>query len=189
MYHIKKDKRTQKSSELIYEGLIKCLETKDFTKITISDIEKYSTVSRATFYRLFDSLEDILSMKCDYCFKEVLENYITKPNMHNEKMDFVKYFFNYWFKHSQLLEILFSINRIDIIYNSITRNSHILTDFYKSKTTISIKNHEYSIAIRTGLFLVILFKWIQNGKKESVDELVDILNSQLMFLSKSDLIF
>jgi len=75
MYHIKKDKRTQKSSELIYEGLIKCLETKDFTKITISDIEKYSTVSRATFYRLFDSLEDILSMKCDYCFKEVLENY------------------------------------------------------------------------------------------------------------------
>lgn len=189
MYHIKNDKRTLKSSELIYEGLLKCLEIKEFNKITISDIEHYSTISRSTFYRLFDSLEDILSMKCDYYFKEVLGNYITHPNAKNGKLDFVKYFFNYWFEHSKLLEILFSINRIDIIYNSISHNSHILTDFYKSKSTFPIKNLEYSIAIRTGIFLVILFKWIQNGKKETVDELVEILGSQLVFLSQSDLIF
>ena len=79
MYHIKKDKRSQTSARLISEGLTKCLQKKDFSKITITDIQKESYVGRATFYRLFDKLPDVLAYQCDQVFEDVLQNIKEMP--------------------------------------------------------------------------------------------------------------
>ncbi|CEN21131.1 AcrR family transcriptional regulator [[Clostridium] sordellii] len=75
MYCIKNDMRSIKSAELIYLGLKKCLKEKPFEKITITDIQNASTVGRATFYRNFDSIEDVLYWKCSQKFSEVFESY------------------------------------------------------------------------------------------------------------------
>ena len=62
MYHIKKDKRCQQSAQMIIEGLNQCLAEKEFAKITVSDIQRKTGVSRATFYRLFDDTSDVLAL-------------------------------------------------------------------------------------------------------------------------------
>ena len=71
MYHISEDKRAVKSAELIWEGLEKCLAEKELKKIRISDINEKSYVSRATFYRLFDSIGDVLIYRCDRIFADL----------------------------------------------------------------------------------------------------------------------
>ena len=53
MYHIKNDKRAQTSTELICAGLLACMREKPFARITITDVQRASTVSRSTFYRNF----------------------------------------------------------------------------------------------------------------------------------------
>ena len=65
MYHIKEDKRAQASVELICDGLKRCLKEKSFESVTISDIQRVSGVSRSTFYRNFDRIEDVLALMCD----------------------------------------------------------------------------------------------------------------------------
>ena len=65
MYHIKHDKRAQASTELICAGLLVCMKEKPFARITITDVQRASTVSRSTFYRNFDCLEDVLALLCD----------------------------------------------------------------------------------------------------------------------------
>lgn len=65
MYHIKHDKRAESSVELICTAVLELLETKPLGEITISDVQRRSTVSRSTFYRNFDSLEDVLALLCD----------------------------------------------------------------------------------------------------------------------------
>ncbi len=55
MYHISNDKRIKQSSELIWNGLLKCLESKPFENITITDLQKTSGVAKTTFYRSFDT--------------------------------------------------------------------------------------------------------------------------------------
>lgn len=56
MYHIKNDKRARASTELICAGLLACMKEKPFARITITDVQRASTVSRSTFYRNFDCL-------------------------------------------------------------------------------------------------------------------------------------
>lgn len=65
MYHIKEDKRAKASVELICGGLKRCLKEKSFESVTISDIQRVSGVSRSTFYRNFDRMEDVLALMCD----------------------------------------------------------------------------------------------------------------------------
>ena len=79
MYHIKNDKRARASTELICAGLLACMKEKPFARITITDVQRASTVSRSTFYRNFDCLEDVLALLCDRGFQAVFSEYNALP--------------------------------------------------------------------------------------------------------------
>ena len=102
MYHIKTDKRAEKSVELICTGLLACLEQKEFSQISISDIQRASTVSRSTFYRNFDSLDDVLALLCDRGFDEILRSGSDALNLAA---------FHYWYAHGRLLEAILSSDK------------------------------------------------------------------------------
>lgn len=85
MYHIKEDIRAERSALMLYEGLMSILKDKKLNKITVSDISKASTVGRATFYRNFDEIIDILYWRCDTEFSRVLRGFTeSKPNLNEE---------------------------------------------------------------------------------------------------------
>ena len=44
--------------ERIKDGLIACIAVKPFAKVSVSDISAASGVTRATFYRIFDTTTD-----------------------------------------------------------------------------------------------------------------------------------
>ena len=69
MYHVSNDIRSKKSAELIWEGMETCLQEKSLDKLRITDIYQKSFVSRATFYRLFDSVQDVIAYKCDCIYQ------------------------------------------------------------------------------------------------------------------------
>lgn len=64
MYHIPNDRRALRSAGRIYDALMRCLEHMKFSDISISDLERCG-ISRATFYRLFGNLSDVLEWKCE----------------------------------------------------------------------------------------------------------------------------
>lgn len=83
MYHIKEDKRSLRSAQLIYQGLLDCLEEKEFQQISISDIQRKSFVSRSTFYRLFDTLNDVLDYQIHLVFLETISKELTSSKERN----------------------------------------------------------------------------------------------------------
>ena len=54
--------------ERIKDGLIACIAVKPFAKVSVSDISAASGVTRATFYRIFDTTTDVMSFICDDLF-------------------------------------------------------------------------------------------------------------------------
>lgn len=74
MYHVKDGKRTKESARLIVGGLHECLKMKKFESITVTDVQKQSTVGRATFYRLFDSVSDVLAYEFDEEFSKLMKS-------------------------------------------------------------------------------------------------------------------
>ena len=73
MYHIKNDQRAIRSSQLLYEALANLMREKSFDTITVTDLVETAQVGRTTFYRNFDSIEDILHMRCDQVFDEMID--------------------------------------------------------------------------------------------------------------------
>ncbi|MGN1137239.1 MAG: TetR/AcrR family transcriptional regulator [Oscillospiraceae bacterium] len=180
MYHISKDKRSAASAELIYQGLLKCIKKKSFDLTTISDIQKASGVARSTFYRQFDNISDVLYWKCDTCFAEVLGSF--QPAEFLSEIELARHYFAYWIKNSDILSLLLKINRQDIIYACHMKNARLMQERFGQLPGIDETRSRYFMAVRTGLTISVLTAWLQGGKKESTDEIINILEEQLLFL-------
>lgn len=106
----------------------------------------------------------------------------------NKKFGLVLHFFSFWIKNSKILEQLISISRLDIIFECNFNNSYIITDYYKKQFKLPDSHYSYFMAIRIGIFIRTLVIWIKNGKKETAEELVDILAEQLNFIEKNPIL-
>lgn len=170
MYHIKNDKRSQTSAKLISEALTRCLQKKDFSKITISDLQRESTVGRATFYRLFDNLSDVLAYQCDMIFEEVRQRIDSlDENVNNES---VVIFIESWMNHHKLLETIFECNRTDILIEAHRKRADDIKHFFYPEHSMTDVEFDYWIAISTSTLIALLTMWVYHGKKDSAREVL-----------------
>ena len=187
MYHVSNDKRARISAEMIYSGLIGCLKEKRIDELTVTEIAKRSGVGRATFYRNFDTPEDVLHMKCDACFEEVLKGFLDtyNPDEH-ERGSLLIYFFGYWMDHSELLEALAAINRLDMISECHFKHSQLITKVFKPDADMASDDYIYFMAGRTGMMTGTLSAWIRTGKKKTPEELAAFLMDTIDDAAKMD---
>lgn len=177
MYHIRRDKRAMKSADLIYKGLLQCLEKKPFEQITVTDVQKVSGVARTTIYRCFDNLSDILYWRCDLCFQEALHS--VKPSDAPGEWKLMQGYFAYWTVHSDILKLLIDIHRQDIIYACHMKNAELLEQTYGTLPEMGETDRRYFMAIRTGVTIGILKAWLEGGRRENGMQLWEILQKQL----------
>lgn len=181
MYHISNDKRAVQSANLIYNGLLQCLEHKSFEQITVTDVQKASGVARTTIYRCFDNLSDILYWRCDICFREALAS--VRPSENPSELELMRGYFAYWTEHSDILKLLIDINRQDIIYACHMKNAKALAQAYGTPPGLDETDARYFMAIRTGVTISILKAWLDGGRKETEAEFLQIVEKQYMLLA------
>ncbi len=183
MYHISNDKRAAQSAELIYSGLLQCLEKKSFGEITVTDVQRASGVARTTIYRCFDNLSDILYWRCDIAFRDALSSAV--PDGLPNEWTLMRHYFAYWVAHSDILKLLIDIDRQDIIYACHMKHAKALEATYGTLPNLDETTARYFIAIRTGVTISILKAWLDGGRRETAEDLLRILKGQLSFLSSA----
>lgn len=167
MYHIPKDKRAYNSVNKICLGLMKCLENKKFPDITITDIQKESKIGRATFYRLFDNTSDVLSYLCDKIFIESNQEFekINNPTADQTTLCFIKK----CMEHRILLTAIVESNRIDFLHNAHKKFFNIKHNYFFPN--IKKDDLNYITTTLTACTCAFIISWIQNGGKETPEEL------------------
>ena len=189
MYHVKDDKRSRISAEMIYTGLMACLKKKPLAELTVKEIVESAGVGRATFYRNFDSPIDVLHMKCDTCFEEVLRGFLREYEEGlRGRNDMLVYFFQYWMDHSELLEALSDANRTDIISDCHLKHSGLITAAFFPQMDLESEEYVYFISVRTGILTSILTAWIKTGKHKTPEELIALMTGYLEEAAKSDIL-
>ena len=123
MYHIRKDKRSMESSGYLYDALASWMGEKQFEAITVTEVVTRAKLGRATFYRNFSSLDDILRWQCDEAFRGLYVYLLEYYRLNNSVADtfrvpFLKPFLRYWYIHSRIMELLIQANRLDIAHDS-----------------------------------------------------------------------
>lgn len=182
MYHIKNDKRSRTSAELIYESLISILDKKPYPKITITEVLEKSTVSRSTFYRTFDDLIDVLRMKCDQKFENYYATFILKyQDKQPEEKELIHFFFQYWYQNRDILLNIQKINRADLISDGFLRTCGLFESKFFPNFTYNTLAHEYYLAARSGEITGILLAWCRNKMQPAPNVMTDYLLEQIKY--------
>ncbi len=189
MYHIKDDARAVKSAEFLYEGLKRCMEKEEFDKITVRMLCEEAIVGRTTFYRNFDAVIDVLYWKCDQLFRDVMSDYFRRdPNL-TQTEQFPIFILKFWMHQDDVLDVLITHGRSDIIFNIFLNNAEEITEMVNDKVRLPQLDNKYFISTRVGMFVGIFQTWVMGGKKESAEEIIAILQDQRALADRTGFMF
>lgn len=159
------------AKECIVEALIKLLEEKPFSAITISELTAKAGVSRMTYYRNYNKKEDIfeqyLKDASEYYGKEVQE-LMLQGNYYDEKN--LTQCFGYLKEHSRFLNCLLNNGFGDLL--RITICNYVLQTWYKPEDG---KHHYYKLQAFAGALYNLYIAWSLEGMKESPEELAQLI--------------
>lgn len=166
----KNNRRKRESREKIEKAFIHLLQTQELNKITVSDICKLCSLNRSTFYanyadiyQLADSVREHLEHNLDILYQDE----ITKGYNSNDYLKLFRHirenqlFYNTYFK-------LGYDNRYKIMRY----------DTEQAERYFGNRFIEYHMEFFRGGLTTILKIWLQNGCRETPEEICEIIKSE-----------
>ena len=175
MYVKKENKIAEQSRQWLITSLLTLMEKKNFNDITISEIANHAGLSRVTFYRIFNSKEEILEqyfyMICDEyidCFDETKQY-----KLH----DIIVVFFEFWEQHISFLNLMIQNN---LYYDLLDKFNQFLPIIHQSVTCKTVKyNNPFELEIglltNAGVLWNIIPKWLEQTPRPSGMEMSEII--------------
>lgn len=167
---IMKIKREALVDVYITEALLILLRDKEYKDISITEICKKAGVTRMSFYRNFESKEDILFKKV----RNVTDSFVKESDI-SYKSDTVSSYFVKLFTHmQQQKELCAALNKAGLIYMVKDEFDRVFLNTYKNDYD------EYkSLFLAGGIYNVFLF-WLINDCRDDPETLAQRLDGILM---------
>ena len=154
------------TKEAIETALLQLLEKKDLAKISISELVKRAGVSRAAFYRNYESKEAILESVFNRSVQNImkqLDNYDVKNDLHLVWI----HLFQEAKKEAKIIQLALDYHLEKILVQSM---QEFLEKYYgKNKGVSSYLHSFWSSAI-----VSVLLKWIKDGMKVPAEKIADL---------------
>lgn len=169
MYKLCKTEQSAKRQREFELVLLRLMEQKEYTKITITDLCKEMNAPRKAFYRYFDWIDDVLDALLDY---EYLES---KKSEGRQSMED---FFLYWSKKKTLLDLL---EKYGLSPRLISRAGQmILLNTLDSAKNLSVEEMQKISFSSAEVTMMVL--WHHNGMKQSPREMSTVLRKTFEIL-------
>lgn len=178
MYHIKNDKRAYKSAASITESLFTVLEEKPFQEITIAEVCAPTGIARTTFYRLFDTLDDVLLYQMDQILEEGISEYL---DAEGDERPYALFFFETAMKHPTLVKAVVESGRYDLFrFAAREKNDSFLKVL---RFTMKGSRLNYCMSMLNAIGYATLRTWVENDCKESPEEVYEMMKQNLKTVS------
>ena len=147
---------------------------KSYMDITVTDIINTAQVARASFYRNFDSISDVIDTIVDEMSDELIGDifptlYGTDDGKWREFLH--EYFYRFIKNRKQMVEIRFQ--NMSVIFSRMDNKMQ----HRKSNFPAETMREKYVAAGKMGLIYNITKKWMDNGMKETPEEMIDYIMS------------
>lgn len=169
-----KVKRLVPVSHLICEGLLRLIEAgqKPYSEITIQDIVDEAGVCRNSFYRNFQSKEDIFQKKfLAICMEEDL---ITDGNEQFDYFDILKAVCRKFQNHRRFFRCYYKAD-LKSYFDTIT--SHVIFSNAPEKAAALSPAEYYTYACRAWIGIGVVTEWFNRDCDISIDDLVGIVSN------------
>jgi AcrR family transcriptional regulator len=156
------------SAEQLFDAICRLMDTKKFDDIGIKEVSEVAGIGRATFYRNFDYVEDVLKLKLDQTFAELKQTF--EPSIDNEPVDLVP-FFQFWAENKTILNALEQAGKWEIFTTRFGQATLINLAQFSDQMGFSEVQFEYLQRNMRGMFSTILHTWVERGTVENASEL------------------
>ena len=173
-----KDKITLNETirEAISIALIHLMKTKSFSEISISEITRVAGVSRSSFYRNFDSIEDVAVGYINRIYREYFKEKPVNPNSYKKSafLPFLKERYVFIEQHKDVFRVLY---KNGILYSTLMKMD---SETKKQFLIADIDESRYFSAMIMSFSAGVIEEWVAGGMKESPGELSEITKRCLM---------
>lgn len=197
----KQDARVLQTQQKLSEALTELLQVKQLNEITVTDLVTSAKINRSTFYLRYASLQDFFVELETTIYGELRKQLM---NYFDQDTGWLDQFMN---PHKQvelpilnyILQFLYDNSQMQAFVKARRYNSefllNIVEDGYSSAFSIAEKNlpqldqekfkYVYSFVAMGSIGLI--FNWIQNDMKESVDQITDLVHKFVLQTIRIDI--
>lgn len=169
------------------KALIELLEEKEFEYITVNEICKRAGVNRSTFYLHYENITDLLNESVKYALDDFFENVEIDSSIVSdidtvplEKLvfispDYLKPYLEYIKDHDRIFRTMLkqaSVMRLGVAYQALF--DRVLGPVLR-RFGCPEEIHEYLMTFFIHGLIAVITQWLENGCKESVDEITHII--------------
>lgn len=160
-------KQSEQSKQLIRDALFALMEKKAFQEITIKDIAEKAGIARLTFYRNFDSKEDIIRYHIQCGFMDFLHELRDTSNADLREM--ISLCYRYWhLKRDEL--ILLSNQKLEwLVREPFETYLHIILE----QMGLKEKYTYFQIQFLIGGMLADMLAWIKNPQGNTPEDMAE----------------
>ena len=178
MYHIKDDRRMRASAALICEGLARALEERPYADLSVTQVCAVVGVARTTFYRLFDTLDDVLIYQFDQLFSDALDAYAAR----GRKEPFARTIIEVAASNKALVTAIVESGRCDLLSEATrTREEDILGSV---GVRMGERDRRLCTSILTQVAVVVVGDWARSGYRETPEQLYETLRRELTIIAR-----
>lgn len=172
-------KKSKKIGQTIYlkeclrDSYFSLLKEKPAESISISEIVKLAGVSRMSFYRYYQTKEDILQQYINDSFNEFMGT--VRNNLIKDPQVAAALFFSYFRSNRTRIKVLIKQGLFHLFFESFSnflQESNLAID---SNPDISDENLHYYYEYATGGILNLTKSWVRGDMKESDEEMALVL--------------
>ncbi|MFQ3230402.1 TetR/AcrR family transcriptional regulator [Reinekea sp.] len=173
LYRNSTDKRVKQTSAKLFDSIGHLLESKKFDDIGIKEISALAGIGRATFYRNFDYVEDVLKLRLDEEFIALSTQ--VEPSRHNSLVN-LEPFFAFWINNSEILQILIKADKWSIFTSKFNAEAQGPIIELSMHIKHDPRFDEYLHTILSGIITSTLQTWVARGMQETSQELCQMID-------------
>lgn len=164
--HLSNNEANRITRESICTAFLEIISTKEFNDISISEIVRRAGVSRQSFYRNYNSKEDIVLEIESVMQTELIKKLNDPVYTENPKMWYLN-FFSLIRANKAVVTILYKADHFETLLKKVPL-------LIESNLMSSTPDLHYRIIGSMGAVNAVALAWFNEGMKESEDEMADI---------------
>ena len=169
--------KTAQRQRWIEQGLQTLMLEKKFSQISVTDLCRHLDLSRRSFYRYFDNLEDVLNSLMDHTFENLAMSPV-EPTVGE-----LRHSFAYWVEQKGLMDALYYGGVMDKLFEYSMRYTAFRAENYG---TADASLHQDRQRFIIGGFMALMIGWYLDGFQLSPDQMARVSHQMLYepFLKK-----
>lgn len=167
-------KETHSVRREIVNAVMELLAEKPYMDITVTDIINTAQVARASFYRNFNSINDVIDVIADEISDELIGDVF--PTLHgSDERKWREFLFNHFYcftRKQKQMEKIHPQNR-NVLFS---RMDNMIRQKEAELPSETLRD-KYLAVGKMGLIDNITRKWMDNGMQETPEEMIDYIMS------------